>query len=99
MPAARPSQTSYSLAFGGKALIPVELEVHSPYVELASSFKPQALLEWQQQNDDSRRLKLNLLEENRDLAALKQVEHKQRITKYYNKHVWRRPFQEGELVF
>ncbi|PKA47742.1 hypothetical protein AXF42_Ash014519 [Apostasia shenzhenica] len=80
-------QTPYSLDFDKKALIPIELEVYSPYVERASSFEPQALLEWQQQNDDSRRLELDLLEENKDLVTLKQVEHKQRITKYYNKHV------------
>ncbi|PKA46660.1 hypothetical protein AXF42_Ash021592 [Apostasia shenzhenica] len=91
-------QTPFSLIFGGEALIPVELDVYSPRVENASTFDPPALLDWQKQNESARRFKLDLLEEDRELAAFRQTEHKRRIEKYYNKHVHRRPFQQGDLV-
>ncbi|PKA49959.1 hypothetical protein AXF42_Ash017498 [Apostasia shenzhenica] len=98
MPTATTGQTLYSLVFGGEALIPVELEVYSPRVEHASNFEPQNLLEWRQQNDDGRRLELDLLEGRRELAALQQAEHKRRVMTYYNKHVRRRPLEDGDLV-
>ncbi|PKA64608.1 hypothetical protein AXF42_Ash007354 [Apostasia shenzhenica] len=91
-------QTPFSLIFGGEPLIPVELDVYSPRVENASTFDPPALLDWQKQNESARRFELDLLEEDRELASFRQAEHKRRIEKYYNKHVHRRPFQQGNLV-
>ncbi|PKA60882.1 hypothetical protein AXF42_Ash006517 [Apostasia shenzhenica] len=91
-------QTHFSLVFGGEALIPLELEVYSPRVENASTFDPPALLNWQKQNESARRFELDLLEEDRELAAFRQAEHKRRIEKYYNKHVHGRPFQQGDMV-
>ncbi|PKA54446.1 hypothetical protein AXF42_Ash000279 [Apostasia shenzhenica] len=90
-------QTPYSLVFDGKALIPVELEIYSPQVENASNFEPQ-LPEWHHENDNSRRLELDLLKERRELVALRQAEHRRRVMRNYNKHVRRRPLEEGNLV-
>ncbi|PKA59306.1 hypothetical protein AXF42_Ash001400 [Apostasia shenzhenica] len=108
-PTAATCQTPYFLVFGGEALIPVELEIYSPRVEDASNFELQQLPEWRQQNDSNRRLELDLLEETRELATLRQAEHKRRImTNYnkhigrimtnYNKHIRRRLLEEGDLV-
>ncbi|PKA52495.1 hypothetical protein AXF42_Ash019121 [Apostasia shenzhenica] len=97
-PTAATGQMPFSLVFGGEALIPVELEVYSPRVENASTFDPPALLDWQKQNENARRFELDLLEEDRELTAFRQAEHKRRIENYYNKYVHRRPFQQGDLV-
>ncbi|PKA46053.1 hypothetical protein AXF42_Ash020867 [Apostasia shenzhenica] len=97
-PTAATGQTPFSLVFGGEALIPVELDIYSPRVENASTFDPPALLDWQKQNESARRFELDLLEEDRELTAFRQAEHKRRIEKYYNKHIHRRPFRQGDLV-
>ncbi|PKA55499.1 hypothetical protein AXF42_Ash006701 [Apostasia shenzhenica] len=97
-PTAATGQTPYSLVFGGEALVPIELEIYSPRVEEASNFELQQLFEWRQQNDNSRRLELDLLEETRELEALRQAEHKRRIMTNYNKHIRRRSLEEGDLV-
>ncbi|PKA46768.1 hypothetical protein AXF42_Ash015662 [Apostasia shenzhenica] len=50
------------------------------------------------ENDDSRRVDLDLLEQKRELVALKRLEHKQRIERYYNRKVNPRTFMGGDLV-
>ncbi|PKA45615.1 hypothetical protein AXF42_Ash010955 [Apostasia shenzhenica] len=50
------------------------------------------------ENDDSRRVDLDLLEQKRELAALKCLEHKRRVERYYNRKVNPRTFVGGDLV-
>ncbi|PKA66515.1 hypothetical protein AXF42_Ash003169 [Apostasia shenzhenica] len=50
------------------------------------------------ENDDSRRIDLDLLEQKRELAALKRLEHKRRMERYFNQKVNPRTFNQGDLV-
>ncbi|PKA64789.1 hypothetical protein AXF42_Ash016820 [Apostasia shenzhenica] len=72
-------ESPFSLSFGMDAVIPVELEHLSPRVETAANFEPEALQTWVDENNDSRRIDLDLLEQKRELATLKHLEHKRRI--------------------
>ncbi|XP_071708707.1 uncharacterized protein [Rutidosis leptorrhynchoides] len=49
-------------------------------------------------NSSVLRKNLNLLEERRIMAAIRQADAKQRMTKYYNKRVKHVQFKEGALV-
>ncbi|PKA63275.1 hypothetical protein AXF42_Ash017743 [Apostasia shenzhenica] len=80
------------------AVIPVELEHLSPRIEAAASFEPEVLQTWVDENDNSRRVDLDLLEQKRELAALKRLEHKRRVERYYNRKVSPRTLNQGDLV-
>ncbi|PKA66231.1 hypothetical protein AXF42_Ash006928 [Apostasia shenzhenica] len=81
------------------AVIPVELEHSSPRVEIAANFNLEDLQSWMGENDDSRRVELDLLEQKRELTALKRLEHKHRVERYFNRKVNPRTFIQGDLVF
>ncbi|PKA52965.1 hypothetical protein AXF42_Ash001946 [Apostasia shenzhenica] len=91
-------ESPFSLSFGMDAIIPVELEHLSPKIEAAANFKPEALQTWMNENDDSRRIDLDLLEQKRKLAALNRLEHKHRMERYFNRRVNPRTFIQGDLV-
>ncbi|PKA45702.1 hypothetical protein AXF42_Ash011043 [Apostasia shenzhenica] len=80
------------------AVIPVELEHSSPRVETAANFNLEDLQTWMGENDDSRRVDLDLLEQRRESAALKRLEHKRRVERYFNCKVNPRTFVQGDLV-
>ncbi|PKA52421.1 hypothetical protein AXF42_Ash019805 [Apostasia shenzhenica] len=63
-------ESPFSLAFEMDVVIPVELEHYSPRVEVAANFDPEDLQTWMNENDDSRLVDLDLLEQKRQLAAL-----------------------------
>ncbi|PKA64466.1 hypothetical protein AXF42_Ash007211 [Apostasia shenzhenica] len=91
-------ESPFSLSFGTDAVIPVELEYSSPRVENAANFNLKDLQTWTGKNDNSRRVDLNLLEQKRELAALKLLEHKRRVERYFNLRVNPRTFVQGDLV-
>ncbi|PKA59347.1 hypothetical protein AXF42_Ash001441 [Apostasia shenzhenica] len=91
-------ESPFSLSFGMDVVIPVELEHLSPRIEAAASFEPEALQTWVDENNDSRRVDLDLLEKRRELAAIKRLEHKRRIERYYNRRVNPKVFGKGDLV-
>ncbi|PKA54880.1 hypothetical protein AXF42_Ash000715 [Apostasia shenzhenica] len=80
------------------AVIPVELEHYSLRVEATSNFDPEDLQTWLNENDDSRRVDLDLLKQKRQLAALKRLEHKRRVELYFNRRVNPKSFTQGDLV-
>ncbi|GJU26784.1 hypothetical protein Tco_1165405 [Tanacetum coccineum] len=49
-------------------------------------------------NDQKLRLDLDLLEERREIAAIREAKYKQRVEKYYNKKVRHVQFKVGEFV-
>ncbi|PKA65463.1 hypothetical protein AXF42_Ash005797 [Apostasia shenzhenica] len=79
-------------------VIPIELKHYSSRVEAAANFDPEDLQTWMNENNDSRRVDLNLLEQKRQLAALKRLEHKRRMERYFNCRVNPRDFTQGDLV-
>ncbi|PKA57235.1 hypothetical protein AXF42_Ash002539 [Apostasia shenzhenica] len=87
-------ESPFSLSFGMDAVIPVELEYLPPRVETAADFEPKALQTWVDENDGSRRIDLDLLEQKKELAVLKCL----RVERYYNRKVNPRTFVGGDLV-
>ncbi|PKA45584.1 hypothetical protein AXF42_Ash010923 [Apostasia shenzhenica] len=79
-------------------VIPVELEHYSPRVEAVANFDSEDLQIWMDENNSSRRVDLDLLEQKRLLASLKRLEHKRRVERYFNRRVNPKNFTQGNLV-
>ena len=81
-------ETSFALAFGTKAIAPVEIGLKSPRIELESV----------EHNEEALRLNLDLLDEKRD-QVLKRTEDFQRKTaRYYDQKVKPRNYKPRDLV-
>ncbi|XP_071712726.1 uncharacterized protein [Rutidosis leptorrhynchoides] len=81
-------ETPFSLVYGTEAVIPAEIRVPT-----------QRILAFDTENNSSiLRENLNLLEERRIMAAIRQADAKQKMAKYYNKQVRYVQFKEGDLV-
>ncbi|KAM0991841.1 hypothetical protein ACFX2J_010099 [Malus domestica] len=81
-------ETPFSLAFGTEAVVPVELE--------QATFRVQNYI--QSENDKQLTLNLDLVEEHRNQAHLRNVAYKQRISNYYDSKVKPRSFKIGDWV-
>ncbi|XP_071742632.1 uncharacterized protein [Rutidosis leptorrhynchoides] len=88
MPKASTGETSFSLVYGSEAVVPVEIGV--------PTFRIQNFDE--ESNSEALRENLNLLEERRLSAAVKEANNKQKIAKYYNLRVRSRSYKCGDLV-
>ncbi|XP_075521384.1 uncharacterized protein LOC142554607 [Primulina tabacum] len=80
-------ETPYSLVYGSKAVLPVEIGQSSTRIGSYPS-----------SNDQTRAIELDLLEEKRDRAAIRMEAYRSPVMKSYNKHVRARDFQVGDLV-
>ncbi|CAL9011754.1 unnamed protein product [Prunus brigantina] len=69
--------TPYALAFGAKAVVPIEIGMATHIVEV---FQAEA-------NDEQMNLNLDLVDERRHYAQLHNALYQQHITCYYNSHV------------
>ncbi|KAD4585406.1 hypothetical protein E3N88_23007 [Mikania micrantha] len=81
-------KTPFSLTFGSEAVIPAEIGIRSPRQH---QFSPTS-------NDKELELNLDLLEEERNMASIKEARYKQAIEQYYNKKVRHVRFRPGDLV-
>ncbi|KAM2982085.1 hypothetical protein FF2_013334 [Malus domestica] len=81
-------ETPFSLAFGTEAVVPVELE--------QATFRVQNYV--QSKNDKQLTLNLDLFEEYRNQAHMRNVAYKQRISNYYDSRVKPRSFKVGDWV-
>ncbi|KAM2328589.1 hypothetical protein ACFXTH_015041 [Malus domestica] len=81
-------ETPFSLAFGTEAVVPVELE--------QATFRVQNYV--QSENDKQLTLNLDLVEEHRNQAHLRNVVYKQRISNYYDSRVKPRSFKVKDWV-
>ncbi|KAI3777367.1 hypothetical protein L1987_47167 [Smallanthus sonchifolius] len=81
-------ETPISLTYGSKAVIPAEIGVPSARVLMASKCD----------NDQEIRINLDLLDERREEAALKEARYKKKLEKYYNARVKICKFNVGEYV-
>ncbi|XP_073304553.1 uncharacterized protein [Primulina huaijiensis] len=86
-PRSSTQETPYSLVYGSEAVLPVEIGQSSIRIESYPS-----------NNDQSRAIELDLVEEKRDQAAIRVEAYRSRVMKSYNKRVWPRNFQVGDLV-
>ncbi|XP_071695152.1 uncharacterized protein [Rutidosis leptorrhynchoides] len=88
MPKWSTGETPFSLVYGTEAVI--QAEIHVP---------TQRILAFDTENNSSiLRENLNLLEERRIMAAIRQADAKQKMAKYYKKRVRYVQFKEGDLV-
>ena len=80
--------TPFFMVYGAEAVMPTDLEHDSPrvvnYVE--------------EDNESSRQLSVDLLEEGRELALARTAIYQQGLRRYHSRRVHSRTFQEGELV-
>ncbi|KAK8951440.1 hypothetical protein KSP39_PZI003040 [Platanthera zijinensis] len=87
-------ETPFKLSHGSEAVIPVEFEVESPWVAATRRGDEG----WQENNGEEQRLSLDLVEELKELASIRQEEVKRRMSKYFDKHIRLKQFQKGDLV-
>ncbi|XP_071705132.1 uncharacterized protein [Rutidosis leptorrhynchoides] len=83
------NETPFSLVYGSEAVIPAEINVPTMRI---TSFDESS-------NSEELRENLNLVEERREMAVIKEAINKQRITSYYNKRVQPLSFQLDDLVW
>lgn len=76
------------MAFGTEAVIPVELKFPS---ERVIHYDPT-------NNNQGLQLSTDLLEERREAAHLRNLDNKQRVSRYYNSRVHARPLTLGDWV-
>ena len=81
-------ETLFALAFGTKAVAPVEVGIKSPRIELAS----------EEHNDEALRLNLELLDEKREQVQRRTEEYQRKTARYYNQKVKPRNYMPGDLV-
>ncbi|GFS34945.1 hypothetical protein Acr_00g0036910 [Actinidia rufa] len=81
-------ETPYSMVFGTESVIPVEIGMPS---FRTSNFDNKS-------NEAELRLNLDLLEERKEKAELRQATYKCQVAKYYNQRVKHRSFLLGDLV-
>ncbi|KAK8918820.1 hypothetical protein KSP39_PZI021401 [Platanthera zijinensis] len=87
-------ETPFKLSHGCEAVLPVEFEVRSPRVVAAGEGSEA----WRLENEEGLRLSLDIVEELRDVAAIRQEEIKRRMARYFDKHIRVKQFAEGDLV-
>ncbi|GJY38693.1 reverse transcriptase domain-containing protein [Tanacetum coccineum] len=81
-------ETPFSLVYGSEAVIPIEISVETKRVQ---DFDPK-------ENEKRRREDLDILEERREMASIKEAHYKQKLEGYYNKNVKPSTFKPGTYV-
>ncbi|GJT09983.1 reverse transcriptase domain-containing protein [Tanacetum coccineum] len=81
-------ETLFSLVYGSEAVIPIEISVETKRVQDFDS----------KENEKRRREDLDVLEERREIAAIKEAHYKQKLEGYYNKNVKPSTFKLGTYV-
>ncbi|RDX73626.1 Tf2-6, partial [Mucuna pruriens] len=88
MPHSTTQETPFRLTFGTKAMIPVEIEELSP---ITTFFQP-AL------NEEEIRANLDLIQEDREVAYIREFVAKARASQRYNTRIFPRKLQKHDLV-
>ncbi|GJT75267.1 reverse transcriptase domain-containing protein [Tanacetum coccineum] len=78
-------ETPFSLVYGSKAIIPIDISMETNQFQ---DFDPK-------ENKKRRREDLDILEERREMASIKETHYKQRLEGYYNKNVKPSTFKPG----
>ena len=81
-------ETPFALAFGTKAVAPVEIGLKSLRIELASV----------EHNEEALHLNLDLLNENRDQVLKRTADYQRKTARYYDQKVKPRSYKPGDLV-
>ncbi|GJS65156.1 reverse transcriptase domain-containing protein [Tanacetum coccineum] len=81
-------ETPFSLVYGSEVVIPIEISVE---IKRVQDFDPK-------ENEKGRREDLDILEEKREIASIKEVHYTQKLECYYNKNVKPSTFKPGTYV-
>ncbi|GKF12995.1 reverse transcriptase domain-containing protein, partial [Tanacetum coccineum] len=81
--------TPFSLTYGTEAIIPAEIKMPTYRTTIGDAMH----------NDEELRLNLDLLEERRERAAIREAKAKLNMTKYYNARVRGVTFRLGDFVY
>ncbi|GKD26371.1 reverse transcriptase domain-containing protein [Tanacetum coccineum] len=81
--------TPFSLTYSTKAVIPVEIEMPSLRCAKVNQAK----------NDEGLLLNLDILEERREKAAIREAKSKAKMEKYYNAKVHSTTFRPGDFIY
>nr|GEW10678.1 reverse transcriptase domain-containing protein [Tanacetum cinerariifolium] len=81
-------ETTFSLVYGSKAVIPLEINVETKPVQ---DFDPK-------ENKKRRREDLDILEERREIESIKEAHYKHNLERCYNKNVKASTFKPGTYV-
>ncbi|XP_009123662.2 uncharacterized protein LOC103848524 [Brassica rapa] len=81
-------ETPYALVYGAEAIIPIEMHVKTTISGTTS----------QEENHELMSLSLDLLDEKREAARLRNQAYQQEVAKTYNKKLRTRTFQQGDWV-
>ncbi|GJY46616.1 reverse transcriptase domain-containing protein [Tanacetum coccineum] len=82
-------ETPFSLTYGSEAVIPAEIGIPSY----------RTLMIREEYNEEEQRLNLDLLQERREAAAVREAKYKTKMEQYYNKRVRPAGFRPGEFVY
>ncbi|GKA87658.1 reverse transcriptase domain-containing protein [Tanacetum coccineum] len=82
-------ETPFSLTYGSEAVIPAEIGIPTY----------RTLMIREGYNEEEMRLNLDLLQERREAAAVREAKYKTKMEQYYNKKVRPAGFRPGEFVF
>ena len=81
-------ETPYSLVYGFEAIVPTEMHVRTTVSGSTS----------QEENNELMALSLDLVDEKREAARLRNWSYQQDVARTYNKKVRTRTFQQGDWV-
>ena len=81
-------ETSFALAYSTEVVAPVEVELKSPRIELATV----------EHNDEALRLNLDLLDEKCEQVLRRMEDYQRKTARYYNQKVKPRSYMPGDLV-
>ncbi|GKE08943.1 reverse transcriptase domain-containing protein, partial [Tanacetum coccineum] len=81
-------ETPFSLVYSSKAMIPIEISIETRRIQ---DFDPK-------QNEKRCKEDLDILEERREIASIKEAHYKQKLEGYYNKRVRPSTFKPGTYV-
>ncbi|GKE19197.1 hypothetical protein Tco_1426774 [Tanacetum coccineum] len=79
----------FSLTYGSEAVIPAEIGMPTY----------RTMMVREDFNKEELRLNLDLLQERREMAAIREARYKIKLEQYYNKRVQLTSFKPGDLVF
>ncbi|GKA35217.1 reverse transcriptase domain-containing protein [Tanacetum coccineum] len=82
-------ETPFSMTYSSEAVIPVEIGMPT-YRTIQFN---------EAQNEEEMRLNLDLIQEKRDTAAIREAKYKKKVEQYYNKRVHPVSFKIGDFVY
>ncbi|GJV24046.1 reverse transcriptase domain-containing protein [Tanacetum coccineum] len=82
-------KTPFSLVYGSEVVVPIKISVETKRIKEFEA----------RQNEKKRREDLDILEERREIASIREAYYKQKLEGYYNKCVWPSTFKQVNKAY